>query len=178
MSEKTDFKRVKYSLFLLELILLMNSFYTDLERGKQGENAVNIALTARGNKVRDVSGIYDYQRKDIDFIVSNGTNETSLEVKTDYKSEITGNLFIETYNAKNESRYGNGWFHYCEAEYICFAQLNNKLAHIVKLEDIKTAINNSKFRVANTSNTSGYLLPLYIVRQMPSYQKINLGVIE
>lgn len=152
----------------------MGEFETDLKRGKQGETAIAATLAARGNILTDVSGEYEYQRKDIDFIVSNGDKQTTLEVKTDYKSEITGNLFIETYNTANESRNGNGWYTYCQAQYMAFVQLNKRQAHIIAFDEMKSLIDGNKYRVANTYNTSGYLLPIGEIKKMPSYQYIEL----
>lgn len=153
----------------------MDDFYSDLERGKRGEKLVIAALAARGHKITDVSDDWDYRRKDIDLLLVNKEQQqTTLEVKNEIRSETTGNIFIETYNSNNKSHSNRGWFFYCESQYICFLQENKGKAHIVALTDIKQAIENNRYRIANSSNAQGYLMPLADVEQMKSYFLLEL----
>lgn len=148
----------------------MDDFYLDLQRGKRGEKLVIDALTARGHKVDDVSDNWKYRRNDIDLLLENKQKQTAtLEIKNDQKSEYTGNVFIETYNSNNQSHSYKGWFFYCRADFICFLQENKGAAHIVALDDIRKAIENNRYRTANSINASGYLMPIEDIKQLHSY---------
>lgn len=70
--------------------------------------------------MEDLSDSREYQIKDIDLRLSKNGVSVTLEVKNDQKSNYTGNVFIETYNRNNTSRGGDGWFCYCDADYLCF----------------------------------------------------------
>lgn len=148
----------------------MDDFYSDLETGKRGEKMVAAALAARGHFVKDLSNDFEARMNDIDLLLVNKQQQTTtIEIKNDLASERTGNLFIETYNSNNQSHSFKGWFFYCAAEYICFVQEESRKAHIVKLEDIKEELKRNKYRVASTSNSQGYLLPITAVATLPSY---------
>lgn len=96
-------------------------FNSDLVIGKRGEMLVAAAFAARGHSVEDLTECREYQLKDIDFRLTDKAGVSiTLEVKNDIKSNSTGNVFIETYNRNNVSRGGDGWFCYCDADYLCF----------------------------------------------------------
>ena len=88
---------------------MYNEFFQDLRYGKRGEKMVNDALTAEGHNVIDMSNDSEYRRNDIDFrvITKNKKEERTLEVKSDYSSQYTGNFFVEYYN--NKKRDYKGW---------------------------------------------------------------------
>ena len=143
----------------------------DLAVGKRAEVMVSLVLEARGNKVEDVSNIYEYQRQDIDFIVANSIKSTTLEVKNDVKSVRTGNLFIETYNENNFSRNYQGWFYYCCADYLAFVQEVKKEIHIISRADLIELCKNLNEK--NFGSIGGFLLPLARVKQAKSYQLLR-----
>lgn len=148
----------------------MDDFYKDLEVGKRGEKMVAAALEARGHFVKDLSDDFEARRKDIDIQVFNKQQQTTtIEIKNDVASERTGNVFIETYNDANKSHSFKGWLFYCAAEYICFLQEESHKAHIVKLDELKADIKAHKYRVANTSRTQGYIMPIAALATLPSY---------
>ena len=148
----------------------MDNFYKDLEDGKRGEKLVAAALTARGHIVTDMSDNLDYRRKDIDLLLENKQKQiTTLEVKNDMRSETTGNLFIETYNVRNQSHSFKGWYFYCEAYYLCFLQETSKAAHIVAFDDLRQAIAATNYREVSTASTKGILVPVDALKAMPSY---------
>lgn len=147
----------------------MDDFYSDLKRGKRGERLVINALEARGHKITDLSDDLEARKVDIDLLLDNGKQQTTLEIKNDQRSETTGNLFIETYNSNNKSHSFKGWLFYCGAKYICFLQENKHSAHIVALDELKANINENSYRTANSSNASGYLVPVEAIKRLPSY---------
>jgi Holliday junction resolvase-like predicted endonuclease len=148
---------------------MYNDFQKDLADGKRGEMLVSAALSARGHKITDLSDNWEYRRKDIDLLLDNGKQQTTLEIKNDIKSETTGNIFIETYNEYNQSHSKQGWFFYCQACFLCFLQEQSKTAHIVSFDDLRQSIKANGYREAITSTTKGYIVPVEDLKRMPSY---------
>ena len=148
----------------------MDNFYSSLSTGKVGEQLVKTALEARNHIVEDVSNDWNYRRKDIDFILTNKQGQTTtIEIKTDAASENTGNVFIEYYNSNNQSHSYDGWFKYCEAEYIGFIQPNNKKAMIVSFDELKKNIQENSYRIASSYNATGFLMPIGTLQGFNSY---------
>lgn len=157
------------SLITIKVGIPMEDFYKDLAVGKRGEKIVAAALTARGHKVIDLSDDLAARAKDIDLLLDNGNQQTTLEIKNDVASERTGNIFIETYNAYNKSHSYKGWFFYCQAIYLCFLQEQSKAAHIVSFDDVRQAIAANHYREVSTATTKGILIPVDELKVMPSY---------
>ena len=152
----------------------MNTFYEDLERGKRGEKLVYDALTARGNKVTDLRDDEAARWNDIDFALEKDGKKTTLEVKTDFRSEETGNLFIEYENSNNQKHKYKGWYCYCKAEYLCFVQETARKAYIVLFDELKQTIKKNSFRTANSKNAVGFLFPLARLAELETYRIIDL----
>jgi hypothetical protein len=146
-----------------------NNFYNDLAVGKRGEKLVAAALAARGHKITDLSDDREARRNDIDLLLDNGKQQTTLEIKNDVRSETTGNLYIETYNIHNQSHSLQGWFFYCRAAYICFLQEQSRIAHIVSFDEMKENIKRSVYREVSTASTKGILLPVAAIKEYKSY---------
>lgn len=149
---------------------MVNDFYNDVGRGKVGEKLFSNAYARAGHKVEDVSDIYEYRRRDIDFIVSNKRGQTTtIEIKTDEASEYTGNVFIEYGNINNKTHNYLGWLMYCEAEYIGFVQPHNKKVMIVSFEELKQNIKENSYRSASSYNATGFLMPITTLQGFNSY---------
>ena len=120
----------------------MNSFYRQLEKGKEVEQIVKQYLTSRGHKVIDVSDDKSFQKKDIDFLITNGTTgqEISLEVKRDDNIHKYGNFFFECGSQKNDY-YSVGWLFKCQADYICFYDTYIKKGYILDFNLTKSVLN-------------------------------------
>lgn len=148
----------------------MEDFNKDLQRGKEGEALVAAALAARGHTVTDLSDDWTYRRIDIDFRLTSPIGATTtLEVKTDDASERTGNVFIEYSNIHNKSHNYNGWYYYCEADYLAFVQQHYNKCHIVSRNDLINEIKHNKYRTASTNSSAGFLVPVAALTKLPSY---------
>lgn len=134
------------------------------------------ALAARGHTVIDQSANPAYQRIDVDFTVLRDGKETTLEVKNDLRSETTGNVFIETYCRSNVSRTGDGWYYYCQADYLAFVQEERRIAHIITRNDLIALVNTGNYSKRTNSNgsTIGYIIPVNDIKQCRSYCGIIL----
>lgn len=154
----------------------MTDFYTDLKTGKEGEQLFAQTMAARGHTVTDVSNDQNYRNKDIDFVLTNSTGSATVEVKNDVRSNSTGNVFIETFCAENEKRFGAGWYYYCEADYLAFVQDVKQKAHIVSRYDLVNLINRNSYRILSKwdGSSAGYIVPINDLRQCDSYTTIDL----
>ena len=152
----------------------MNDFYDDLARGKRGEKLVYDALTARGSIITDLRDDREARFNDIDFLLEKDGKTTTLEVKTDFRSEETGNLFIEYENSNNKSHKYKGWYCYCKAQYLCFVQETARKAYIVLFDELKQTLKKNTFRTANSKNAVGFLFPLTRLAQLETYRIIDL----
>ena len=144
-------------------------FIDDLEIGKRAEKLVAAALAARGHDIQDVSDDSTYQRIDVDLLLNKDGKQATLEIKNDLRSEQTGNVFIEIYNRNNERRNGNGWYCYCEADYIAFVQENRKLAHIVSFRELVNMINECKPHICRSAFSAGYVIAITELQHFNSY---------
>lgn len=154
----------------------MTDFYSDNQVGKIGEAAVAAALKSKGHTVEDVSNIYEWQRKDVDFILRRNSSSTTLEVKNDVKSNTTGNVYVETWCEENKSRDGDGWYHYCEAEYIAFVQMKRGSAHIVQFQELIHLIDTHNYKTSKKwdGSSEGILVPLADIKQCSTYYYLPL----
>ena len=150
-------------------------FYDDLEVGKRGERLMKAAFLKRGHQVEDLSENREYQKKDIDMRLTKGGVSITLEVKNDIKSNSTGNVFIEIYNANNISRNGEGWLCYCEADYLCFVQEFWNKAHIVNREELIRHIWAGEYRKVKTAFSEGFIVPVGQLQKLNTYHCIELG---
>ena len=148
---------------------MYRTFQTDLAIGKQGEEMVMSALKQRGHNVVDVSDNAEYRKKDIDIIISKNGQTATIEVKNDLRSNQTGNVYIEIYNTHNPSRNYDGWFAYCDADYLCFVQTGKKKAHIVFRDELVRNCWADKYRKARSSDTEGYIVPIDRLKEYSSY---------
>lgn len=151
------------------------NFFNDLAIGKRGERLVFEALKNRGHQVEDLSDICEYWLKDIDCRLTKNDVSITMEIKNDLKSNYTGNVFVETYNRNNQKRGGEGWFCYCEADYLCFVQEEHNIAHIVKRDELIKHCWSNHYREVNSDFSRGYIVPIYKLKEYSSYYCLQLG---
>lgn len=109
-------------------------------QGKQGEKLFQQIMESRNYKVKDVSNNSDYWYRDIDFIITSPTSgETkSFEVKWDSKINKTGNLYLELTNIYSKG--GQGWYTFCEADYIAYGDAAARVFYIIPLLELKKRV--------------------------------------
>lgn len=119
----------------------LNGFQQQKLRGKVVEEIVKRHLTNRGHLIEDVSEIRDYQKYDIDFLVTHGTtNELiTLEVKRDDNITKTGNFFFEI-GFQREDYYSMGWIDKSRADYLCFFDTKSSKGYILEFNTTKGLI--------------------------------------
>lgn len=93
-------------------------FEFQLNRGQRVEDIVQQHLESRGHKVINKTAEAAYQSKDTDFIVDNGQERTTLEVKLDNSMMKTGNIVFEVCKQYG-TKINQGWLSKCEAQYMC-----------------------------------------------------------
>lgn len=147
-----------------------NFFKQQLEIGKTGEAAVAEFMRSRNHTVIDVSDDAEYQKKDIDFLLTSPTGEKcSIEVKTDYKIHKTGNFFFEGVYHKDWGD-SNGWFDYCEADYICFLDAVEYKLYIFDYKNGKEIIQTKGEKKYFYNSDDGcdrecYLVPIWMAKK-------------
>lgn len=148
----------------------MNFFKQQLDKGKCGESVVAAFFYNRGNQVKDVSNDTEYQKKDIDFIITNKDGvEMTVEVKTDYKLNASGNLFFEStyYKEWGESP---GWYDYCMADYIAFYDVIGNRLYIYDFRNGKDYVRAAAeyrqfYNRDDMCYRDAYLLPLGLAKK-------------
>lgn len=114
----------------------MRNFSTTLIEGQSNEEIIRNFWVENGFKVIDVSDNPEYQKKDIDFLLSNGYSNISVEVKSDTRLFETGNIAIELAMYRKTGYYP-GWYHYCDADIICYCDLIDSVAYYIDWRDLK-----------------------------------------
>ena len=135
---------------------------------KAGETEAIELFTKCGYSVKDVSSNSGYFDKDIDLLVTNTTGTTKrIEVKADSRIADTGNLFIEYINPRSKG--GLGWYRFCQADLLYYADMINKCFYIFDFKQLKEYISahNKELRSVSTYDGSiGLALPLSAVENI------------
>lgn len=153
---------------------MIDNFEVNNAEGKRGEALMINALIKRGHTIENLSDIEIYQGVDTDLRISKNGITITLEVKNDIKSHYYDNVFVETYNRNNTTRCGDGWYYYCNADYIAFVQENYKLAHIVDTSELIKDCQNKRYREASSDFSRGYLVPIKRLKEYSSYHCMDL----
>lgn len=116
------------------------NFYSTSSKGRLAEELFSKFLRYKGFTVVDRRLDDVYMKKDIDFEVKNGSKFLySVEVKGDTRMAKTQNIFVEESMMRQSGR-RNGWLYYCEADYLCFMDLNNYIFYLIKWPELKERI--------------------------------------
>lgn len=100
-----------------------------------GEFYASQYLKSQGYEVEDTTLNPDFWRKDIDFIARKGNEEITVEVKWDNRISSSGNMFVETITDIDKSK--QGWFEFCQADYIFYGDSKNNLFYVFKTNDLR-----------------------------------------
>lgn len=135
---------------------------------KAGETEAIELFNRCGYTVKDVSGNTNYFDKDIDLVVTNTTGITkTIEVKADSRIADTGNFFIEYLNPRSKG--GAGWFRFCQADLLYYADMVNKVFYIFDFKALKGFIEENERELKSISTydgSVGYALPLVAVEEI------------
>lgn len=96
-----------------------------------GEVEAQNYLLKNGWKVKNLTACKDFFSKDIDFLIERDQERFYIEVKWDTRIKHTGNMFIEV-SADIENN-KDGWYNYCEADFIFYGDALNKLFYVFRL---------------------------------------------
>lgn len=124
-----------------------------MTKGKEGESNFAKIMEEYGIECRDVSGDPAYWEKDIDFIISNGKRERTVEVKNDGRMYKTGNMYIETSNPRSKG--GKGWFWFCQAELLAYADAVNRYMYVLDLDKLRGYIEENRYWLKEASTFDG-----------------------
>lgn len=135
--------------------------------GKQGESIFQQRMRSKGYKVLDVSSNKEFYDKDIDFIITSPTTGQvkTFEVKYDNNINKTGNLYLELSNI--HSKCGQGWYNFCQADYIAYGDARNRTFYIVPLLELRQRVKQLPYRQARCGEDSiGQLVALKDIQDL------------
>lgn len=126
--------------------------------GKQGEQLFKQVMESGGYTVEDVSGNSEYWYRDIDFIITSPTTGAikTFEVKWDTRINKTGNLYLEIASA--HSKGGQGWYKFCEADYLAYGDAASRKFYIIPLLELRNRVSQLAPRTAHCGQDSIGLL--------------------
>lgn len=130
-----------------------------MTNGRIGEQLFAQIMKDQGYIVEDVSDNKDYWGKDIDFVITSPiTGKTkTFEVKFDSRIHKTGNLYLEFVNINSKG--GNGWWKFCEADYLVYGDAVNRTFIVIDLQELRAKVERLHPQVAYCGNDSaGYLV--------------------
>lgn len=103
-----------------------------------GEVEAQNYLLKNGWKVKNLTACKDFFSKDIDFLIERDQERFYIEIKWDTRIKHTGNMFIEVSTDIENNK--DGWYNYCEADFIFYGDALNKLFYVFRLQDLKEFI--------------------------------------
>lgn len=107
-----------------------------------GEYYASQYLKSQGYEVEDTTLNPDFWSKDIDFIARKGNEEITIEVKWDNCISDSGNMFIEIITDIDKGK--QGWFEFCQADYIFYGDSQNNLFYVFKTDDLRQFLRENK----------------------------------
>lgn len=118
-------------------------------------------------EIEDVSENPNFWYKDIDLI--NHTQNSTIEVKWDGVMNTTHNVFIETCSNIDSNK--EGWFLFCQADYLYYGDAYNKVFYIFDFQKLKAHIeaHKNEYKIGKAADynkqgikkwSSGYLVPI------------------
>lgn len=152
-------------------------------RGKVGESILQAYLELKGWTITSATK-QEQLKEGIDFKVAKGDKHYSLEVKTEYSAERTGNVFWEM-----EVDGKPGWTQKYQQDsdvlvctllpirrvvYMYFAKSLPRITQYIKdnFEGTKRVVTNTHYRSGKTYLSWGYLLPLEHLSKFSKMYKI------
>lgn len=151
-----------------------NIFKKTLNFGNRYEDIVLANLYSRFNYlyIEDVSKSSYHQKKGIDaYISKDSINYYSVEIKADRLINQTGNILIEE-RMKRVFGDKEGWFHYCEAEYILYVDTVTSVCHVINWHLLRKDILVGNHRLLEKYNSvDNCMANYYLIRLADNVEK-------
>lgn len=138
-------------------------FYEDVSFGRVGEKEVAKQLSQHGWSVNDVTRVTEYQKKDIDLIITKENKQFTVEVKRDRYIGHTNNISLEFANSNNRKRKGEGWLNYTEADLLAVNCANSGDSYFFSVAELRDFCRNHKPHLYITFTKPGEFLMNIIV---------------
>lgn len=146
-------------------------------------------LKSQGYIVEDTTDNSNYWDKDIDFVIYDNKNTYTVEVKWDNVIHKSGNMFIETITDIDKEK--EGWFNFCQADFIYYGDSVNKLFYIFKTEDLRAFVESHYLEERKAADyytgiysgivkkvSQGLLVPIKLFSQQYDVQVVMLDKLE
>lgn len=125
----------------------MSLFQELKQKGEVGETAVIKHYQKLGCIIEDTSDNPQYFKDDIDMII----NGQTVEVKTDYRMNETGNIALEMVSNYNPAYYKDGWFITSKAQIFVFYSPQTNNSYQVFADELRKVVfeNQNQFKYRN-----------------------------
>jgi hypothetical protein len=144
----------------------MGGFKDKNSKWEKVENEIAKHFKNKGFKIYDLRNSEKYRKKDVDFLLQKNKKNILFEVKADEQISKTKNILIE-YSHERDVGFYEGWYHYCQADVICYHDVVNELGYLLNWKNLKRGIKN-KIRFMEFWNkedkcwTQAYLVPIRV----------------
>lgn len=149
-----------------------------------GELRAQEYFLKNGWKVKNLTACQDFFSKDIDFLIERDQERFYIEVKWDTRIKHSGNMFIEVSTDIEKNK--DGWFKFCEADFIFYGDALQNLFYVFRLQDLKEFIKEDYKRLQQRKAadynaygqvrkvSQGLLVPIEKLRESYPVQVIKL----
>ena len=127
-------------------------FNTTVSTGTGGEDLLKKYMQRKGFQIINRADDPTYRAKDIDFEFSrDGETWRSIEVKSDSRMAQTGNIVVEVAMYRKSGR-SPGWLYYCEADYLCFIDMQSYKFYFFDWKKLQREVLNGRWRFTKFDN--------------------------
>lgn len=121
--------------------------------GADGEELLkNFLIKKKGCQVINRANDPTYRAKDIDFeFTVNGKKWHTVEVKSDSRMAQTGNIVVEVAMYRKSGKV-NGWLYYCEADYLCFIDMQSYKFYFFDWPKLQQLVLSGRWRFTKFNN--------------------------
>lgn len=154
-----------------------NTYENTAALGAAGKKVVMDFFGENGYPVQDLTGLEDYAKKSIDFMLTYEFQTSSVCVRTDAKTWQTGNIVLETLMCRrNSQKLVPGWFFTCQAEILAYLDAYLGNLYFIDWELLKEAANHNDIGYRRNfinridKNTLGqvHIVPIHALQSSPA----------
>lgn len=141
---------------------------TDREKGQLGERKVKELLEAWGYNVEDLSENPEYYYKgDLRATSPTTGQQRMVEVKSCYKINATGNLYLEVWSKGSWRKNCQGWWLWCEADFLAYRDAISDQIYIFDMPALHQRVAQLPYRERSCGQESrGQIVKLDDVRDL------------
>lgn len=169
----------------------MNMTFEDTAAlGAAGKKVVMDFFGENEYPVQNLTGVKEYAKKSIDFMLTHEFHTSSVCVRTDAKTWRTGNIVLEMLMCRrNSQKLVPGWFFTCQAEILAYLDAYLGNLYFIDWELLKVAANHNDIgcrrnfinRIDNKTIGQAHIIPIHDLKSSPSLKaifKLDVGPLQ